>query len=247
MPMRRIRMTLGYRGTHYAGWAVQPGQPTIQSVVESALGEVLGHALRVTAAGRTDAGVHADAQVISFDTSSSITPLGLTRVLPTRLPSDIWVVDASETTPTFDARRSARRRWYRYALWRHGAPMASWQGRCHVHTSALDVGAMRRASQSLLGRHDFASLVTRPSMKGGTERIVFAADWLEVRQSLVIFEVCADAYLKQMVRTIVGSLLWVGGGRWKPGQFADALAQVDRRAAGPTAPAEGLSLHRIDY
>jgi tRNA pseudouridine38-40 synthase len=99
----------------------------------------------------------------------------------------------------------------------------------------------------LIGRHDFASLVTRPAVRPSTERTVFAADWLEVSPSLVLFEICADAYLKQMVRTIVGSLLWVGLGRWRPDQFAAALNAADRRAAGPNAPALGLTLHRIDY
>jgi tRNA pseudouridine38-40 synthase len=106
---------------------------------------------------------------------------------------------------------------------------------------------MRQASRALIGRHDFSSLVTRPTLRASTERTVYAADWLEISPSLVLFEICADAYLKQMVRTIVGSLLWVGVGRWLPRDFASALEAVDRRAAGPNAPAVGLSLHRIEY
>ena len=106
---------------------------------------------------------------------------------------------------------------------------------------------MRDASRALLGRHDFASLVTRPSRRTSTTRTVFAADWLEVSPSLLIFEICADAFLKQMVRAIVGSLLWVGAGRWSPPDFAAALAATDRRAAGPNAPAVGLTLHHVEY
>lgn len=245
---RRFRVTLGYYGTRYAGWAVQKGEHlTVQGSVESALHTLLGHPTRVAAAGRTDAGVHADGQVISFDTSSTISAHGLARVLPSRLPSDIWVVDAADAGPTFDARRSARRRWYRYAIWRHASPPAAWQGRCLVDAQPLDVSAMRVGAQALLGRHDFASLLTRPAVQTSTERTVFAADWLSVTPALLIFEICADAFLKQMVRTIVGSLLWVGQGRWQPAHFANALAEGDRRAAGPTAPAAGLSLHRIEY
>ena len=111
----------------------------------------------------------------------------------------------------------------------------------------LDLGAMRDASRSLLGRHDFASLVTRPSRRTATTRTIFAADWLQLGPSLLLFEVCADAFLKQMVRAIVGSLLWVGTGRWTPTEFAVALAATDRRAAGPNAPAVGLTLHHIEY
>src|SRR5262245_17546582 len=244
----RFRATLGYRGTRYAGWGVQPHKPTVQSTVEEALSSVLSHPVRVTAAGRTDAGVHAEGQVIHFDMTSSITSDGLLRALPHYLPDDVWVHDVAETSLDFDARRSARRRWYRYALWRHATPPgAAWQGRALHHTDALDLPSMRKASQSLLGRRNFASLVTRPSVATSTTRTVFAADWLLVSQSLLIFEICADAFLKQMVRTIVGSLLWVGSGRWQPDNFAHALDAVDRRAAGPNAPAEGLTLHRIEY
>ena len=106
---------------------------------------------------------------------------------------------------------------------------------------------MRSASRTLLGRHDFASLQTRSSVPGTTERTVFAADWLEISSALLVFEMCADAYLKQMVRVVVGSLVWVGRGRWSPDQFANAVQAGDRRAAGPTAPALGLSLHHIEY
>jgi tRNA pseudouridine38-40 synthase len=247
MPARRFRATLGYRGTRYAGWGVQPHQSTVQAAVESALASALGHSVRAIAAGRTDTGVHAEGQVVHFDSSSSITPDGLERVLPQHLPEDVWVHDVSAVTGDFDARRSARRRWYRYALWRHGTPPSAWHGRSLEYSQPLDLGAMRQASQHLLGRHDFASLVTRPAAPGSTERTVFAADWLEISPALVTFEICADAFLKQMVRTIVGSLLWVGSGRWQPMDFADAIAAVHRAAAGPTAPAEGLSLHHIEY
>jgi tRNA pseudouridine38-40 synthase len=245
---RRLRATLGYRGTHYAGWGVQRSQPTVQTAVETALESALAHPVRVTAAGRTDTGVHADGQVISFDTTSTITSEGLHALLRGRLPEDIWVHDVSDAPSDFDARRSARRRWYRYAVWRHAdSPPAAWQGRALLHPRRLDLELMRQAGRALVGRHDFASLVTRPTVRGSTQRTVYAADWLEISPSLVLFEICADAYLKQMVRTIVGSLLWVGVGRWLPADFVAALDAADRRAAGPNAPAVGLTLHRIDY
>jgi tRNA pseudouridine38-40 synthase len=247
MAARRFRATLGYRGTRYAGWGIQPHQRTLQGTVESALSDALGHQVRITAAGRTDVGVHAEGQVISFDTASPITPEGLHRVLGTRLPEDVWVHSVEDAEPTFDARRSARRRWYRYALWRHGSPGAASRGRCLQHPDPLDLRPVRRATRSLFGRHDFAALVTSPSRPSSTVRTVFAADWLEVSPSLTVFEICADAFLKQMVRAIVGSLLWVGTGHWQPEHFSAALESRDRRAMGPNAPAIGLTLHHIDY
>jgi tRNA pseudouridine38-40 synthase len=211
------------------------------------MSSALGEPVRVTAAGRTDAGVHADGQVVSFETASPIPCDGLRRVLQQHLPDDIWAVEAAEVSPDFDARRSALRRWYRYAIWRTDAPPAAWRGRCLEQSHALDVDAMRAGAATLLGRHDFAALVTRPSAERSTMRTVFAADWLEVSPSLLLLEICADAFLKQMVRTVVGSLLWVGVRRWTPDDFATAVSTADRRAAGPTAPAMGLSLYRIEY
>ena len=245
---RTLALTLGYRGTRYAGWASQlHGRPTVQSTLERVLGEVLGQPTRVTAAGRTDAQVHAEGQVISFQTTASTHAEGLRRVLPSRLPDDIWVVDAAEAPLGFNARRAARRRWYRYAVWPHGTPTAAWQGRCLAYPRPLDLRAMRRAAEHLLGRRDVASMATR-HVSHSTTRTIYAADWIESQASpLLVFEICADAFLRQMVRTIVGSLLWVGEGRWAPEQVAAALQATDRRAAGPTAPAHGLTLQRIDY
>ncbi|MBV9581690.1 MAG: tRNA pseudouridine(38-40) synthase TruA [Chloroflexi bacterium] len=245
--MRRLRMTLGYRGTRYAGWATQPGAATVQAAVEGALATVVGHPTRVTAAGRTDAGVHAAGQVVSFETSSPMPPQGLQRLLPQHLPDDVWVDDVAEAPGDFDARRSARRRWYRYAIWRHAVPSARVRGRALVDHDPLDVSAMRAASSALIGMHDFASLATRTPDDSSTVRTVFAADWLEISRSLLVFDICADAFLKHMVRGVVGSLLWVGRGRWSPSDFAAALSAADRRAAGPNAPALGLTLHHIEY
>jgi tRNA pseudouridine38-40 synthase len=250
-----VQLTLGYRGTRYAGWASQSpsrtrGRQTVQGCVESALCKAVGHPVRVTAAGRTDAGVHADAQVVSFDTTATISTGGLRSVLPRWLPDDVWVVDVADASPDFDARRSVVRRWYRYAVWRRGAPPSAWQGRTLVvpeDVEALDLAAMRCAAKKLLGRHDFASFATSPPAGRSTIRTVFVADWLQISAALLLFEICADAFLKQMVRSIVGSLIWVGNGHWTTEHFATALSSTDRRAAGPNAPAVGLSLHRIDY
>jgi tRNA pseudouridine38-40 synthase len=247
-------MTLGYRGGRFAGWAVQSprtthGRPTVQATLETALAEVVGEPVRVTAAGRTDAGVHAEGQVVSFDTSASIPPAGLARAVATRLPEDVWVVEAHAAPPGFHARRSAQRRWYRYHVWNaQAAPPLAWQGRGLVHAGRLDLPAMRRAARHLVGRLDAASLATQPPPGRSTRRSVLAADWLQAPGSpLLTFEICADAFVRGMVRTLVGSLLWVGRGRWSPADFVAALNARDRRAAGPSAPPHGLSLHRVDY
>lgn len=208
----------------------------------------------MVAAGRTDAGVHAEGQVASFETSSTIPALGLERALRARLPEDVWVIHAEDAPAGFDARRSARRRWYRYAIWRAAAPPAAWVGRCLAMPEPLDVPAMRRATVGLLGRQDFASFVggwsqqARQRPRRSTRRTLMAADWLGTDDDpLLLFEVCGDAFLRQMVRSLVGSLLWVGGGRWTAGDFLAALEARDRRSAGPAAPAAGLTLWKIEY
>jgi tRNA pseudouridine38-40 synthase len=190
--------------------------------------------------------VHADAQVVSFSTTSTIPVHGLTSVLPRWLPDDIWAIGAADVEPTFDARRSAQRRWYRYAVWQGDVAPTGWRGRALAYPEPLDLGAMRQAAGALLGRHDFAALVTQPPAARSTIRTVFTADWL-TRGRLALFEVCADAFLKHMVRGIVGSLLWVGRRHWTPDRFFSALATTDRRALGPNAPPLGLTLSRIDY
>jgi tRNA pseudouridine38-40 synthase len=237
---------VGYRGTAYAGWAVQAGQVTVQSTLEAGLAEALGHPVHATAAGRTDAGVHADAQVLSFETTSTMPSSSLVQVLPRWLPHDIWPIEASDARASFDARRAARRRWYRYALWRGEVPTSNWHGRSLVVTDDLDVRAMRNAARSLLGKRDFGGFATQPPSGGSTKRTVFAADWLEYGP-LLQFEIAADAFLKHMVRGIVGGLMWVGRGHWTIDQFTQAIETADRRDAGPNAPPIGLTLFRIEY
>jgi tRNA pseudouridine38-40 synthase len=251
---RTLVLTLGYTGTRFAGFAVQHprtthGRPTVQATLESALRDIVGHPVRVTAAGRTDAGVHADGQVVSFDTASSIPAAGLARALNALLPEDVWCVEARTAHPGFSARRSARRRWYRYAIWNaRSVPPAAWHGRCLVEPKHLDLAAMRSTSRCLVGRLDAASFGTQHPRGKSTRRTVLAADWLHTPgQPLILFEVCADAFVRGMVRSLVGSLLWVGRGRWTADDFLGALGAADRRAGGPSAPAHGLTLHRVDY
>jgi tRNA pseudouridine38-40 synthase len=250
---RVVRLTLGYCGTRYAGWAKQApdktrGRDTVQGVLERTLGAMLSEDVHCVAAGRTDAGVHADGQVVSFITRSPMPALGIRRVLARDLPEDIWVVDAADAPCDFDARRRALRRWYRYAMWRGTSAPSPIRGRTLTYPAPLDVAPMRLAASSLPGRHDLASLAAAGGGSRSTVRTIYAADWLEtVDGQLLSFEICADAFLKHMVRTLVGSMLWVGDGTWTPDHLATALAACDRRAAGPTAPACGLTLMRVEY
>ena len=247
---RTLRLVLDYEGTSYRGFARQPGARTIQAELETALAAILQQRVRVTAAGRTDAGVHACGQVVSFRTTSQLSPLTVQRALNARLPDDIVVVEAAEAEPGFDARRSARRRCYRYTIWR-GKHRNIWYRRYSYHVpGALDVEAMRRASRLLVGRHDFRAFITGWGRDGrperSTQRHVVCADWTEAGDFLY-FDICADGFLRHMVRGIVGTLLWVGRGKLPWEAVADLVDGAARSQAGPNAPAHGLTLVSVDY
>lgn len=259
-PRRTLKLTLGYRGARFAGWARQPGpertagRPTVQGALEGALAGIFGQPVRTVAGGRTDAGVHAEGQVVSFETSVPIPVERLERALDARLPQDLWVVRAEEAQRGFDARGSARRRWYRYAICRSRDVPTGWRGRCLVRLEALDAGRLRKASQALLGTHDFAALATHRAQDAAphrsTTRTVETVGWHEgsgEEARLLFFDVAADAFLRGMVRTMVGTLLQVGEGRLTEDAVAAILVARRRSAAGPSAPAHGLTLWRIDY
>jgi tRNA pseudouridine38-40 synthase len=248
--MRTIRLTLAYDGTAYAGWQVQRHGKAIQEVVESALGKITGETIRVTASGRTDAGVHALGQVVAFRTESRLSPEVFVRALNAGLPRDIAVLDAAEVPQGFHATRSAKRKRYRYLI--HDGPVRDvFRRQTAWHCSrGLDADAMHRAAQALCGTHDFSSFETQGSPRKSSVRTIYD---ISVRRGfdghhhLVAVEVEADGFLYNMVRTIVGTLAKVGRHAQDESWVAEVLATRDRRAAGPTAPPHGLFLVEVKY
>src|SRR5690349_18686145 len=205
---RTLRLDLAYEGARYSGFGIQPGRLTVQEVLEEALARSLGEQVRVTAAGRTDTGVHASGQVISFMTNGRLRPAELVRAVNAHLPEDILVEAAAEMPVTFDARRTALRRHYRYLIWNHRLPDL-WLRRWSWHIEdRLDVGAMDEAASRLLGEHDFASFAGGQAQEPAgrtTIRAIERAHWWR-DGDLVGFEVTANAFLRHMVRGIVGTL-----------------------------------------
>lgn len=250
MVPRVIRLDLEYEGTRYHGFSLQPGLLTVQSVLESALVTIIGEPVRVTAAGRTDAGVHARGQVVSFRTSARLPVTAVSRALNTRLPDDIVVGGAAEVEACFDARRSATRRDYRYSVWNGSRPNLWWR-RFSVHLPGLlDVDALNEASIALLGRHDFSSFIGQAGAESGSVqplRSLKRAEWSR-EADMLHFDCAADAFARHMVRNIVGTLLQKRGRRTISAEdLRDILKARDRRAAGPTAPARGLTLMSVEY
>jgi tRNA pseudouridine38-40 synthase len=242
-------MGLEYEGTSYHGFALQPNLRTVQGALEEALRRVLGHDVRVTAAGRTDSGVHARGQVVSFSTEARLPDAAIARAVNTFLPCDIVAADSVEVSQGFDARRCALRRSYRYTIWR-GQRRDVWQRRFSTHVpDPLDVDAMRAAAERLTGQHDFTSFIGHASQQragGSPVRRVTTAEW-SIDGSLLHFDCAADAFARHMVRNMVGTLLSVGRRRRSPDGMREILWARDRRVAGPTAPARGLTLMSVDY
>ncbi len=242
----RLRMLLEYDGTTYSGWQVQPDQPTIQEALERALRTVLGHDVKVEGAGRTDAGVHASGQVAAF-TSEKVRDLhALERSLNALAGPGIAVLGVQEAPTDFDPRRDARRRRYEYRILNRpwSSPFRA-RYAWHVHDS-LDLSEMNRAAGHLVGEHDLSSFQAADCDAGNAVRRIFESGFEREGEELV-YGIEATAFLRHMVRNVVGTLVEVGRGLRDAAGFRDLLLARDRRLAGPTAPAHGLCLVRIDY
>ena len=248
--MRTIRLTLAYDGTAYAGWQVQPGEITVQEVLEKAITKITGESLRVIASGRTDAGVHALGQVVGFRTKTHLSADVLQRALNAELPHDVAVIEAVEADEAFHPIRDAVRKRYRYVI--HDGPVRDVFRRryCWQYPGRLDEAAMARAARALLGTHDFSSFETTGAERKDSIRTICELPVERGRggePNLVTIEVEADGFLYNMVRAIVGTLVEVGRGAKDEAWVAGVLAAQDRRTAGPTAPPQGLLLVRVDY
>jgi tRNA pseudouridine38-40 synthase len=247
---RRLKITLAYDGTDYHGWQVQPGLPTIQGELERVLSEIEGGSVAVAGSGRTDAGVHALAQVASFDLGNPIPAENLRRAMNRLLPPAIRVLEVEEAPRGFHARASAVAKTYEYRLWRAEiCPPVLWRYVYH-HPYPLDFQAMAAAAPLFEGTRDFRSLAgaddTRRPEEAAQPRTIFESR-LETAGELVRYTVRGSAFLRHMVRNLMGTLLEVGKGNLKPQDIPALLEAADRRRAGPTAPARGLFLLRVEY
>jgi tRNA pseudouridine38-40 synthase len=247
--MRTLKLTLAYDGTNYVGWQRQENGLSIQQQLEEAFQPIAGRDGRgptVVGAGRTDAGVHALAQVASVTADIDLTPAAVLRALNVRLPLDIRVLSVEDARPGFHAQFHATGKAYRYRIVTSAvlSPFDRW---FVWHTpGSRDVDAMRRAAALLVGRHDFASFQARGSSVADTVRRVERLEIVEAAGELTV-HVEGDGFLRHMVRAMVGTLADVGAGLRDPVSMPSILAARDRRVAGPTAPAAGLTLVAVRY
>ena len=247
--LRTFRGTMEYDGTEFSGWQVQPGRRTVQGAVEEALARILRTRVPVLAAGRTDAGVHALGQGISFRAATAIPARDLARALNALLPPDAAVLDLGDAPAGFHATRDAAGKVYRYEILCGGPRRPSRRRTSWWIPKRLDAAAMREAAGCLLGRRDFASFRTNPGVPGERGTTVRTLRRIEIRRRAggVVMEFEGDGFLYNMVRSVVGTLVQVGRGTWPPGRVAEAMRARDRRAAGPTAPPQGLTLVSVSW
>lgn len=244
--MARFRALVEYDGTDYFGFQRQvETQPTVQSELERVIRQIVREPTPILGSGRTDSGVHATGQVISFDSEWRHPVADLQRALNANLPADIAILQLDTAEPTFHPRFDARKRAYEYHVYNAAVRSPLRRQRSWHVARPLDWERMNQAATCLLGIHDFATFGQPPQGKV-TIREVFEARW-EKRNEYLVFSIAANAFLYRMVRSIVGSLKAVGDGRWTVEQFEAALAACDRSRSGQVAPAQGLTLVSVTY
>ena len=263
--MRNLKLILAYDGADFAGWQVQPGRTTVQGALSSAIGRVSAENVLPQGSGRTDAGVHALAQVASFTTASSIPPENWVRALNDVLPPSIRVLDVTEAPPDFHARKSARAKTYRYRILRTPICPPFLARYVWHYPYPLEESAMIAAAPGVVGEHDFTSfaavdperveriaagkesraLASSPNGTTNT-RTIFSSVWTREGEEL-IYSVRGSGFLHHMVRNLVGTFLLVGKGTVPPEGVRRILDARNRSAAGPTVPASGLYLVEVEY
>ena len=265
--MQNWKLTLAYDGGAYHGWQVQPGLATIQGALQAAIHRVLGESPLPQGSGRTDTGVHALGQVASFALAAPVPAENLQRALNRTLPAAIRVLKAEKALDDFHARHSAIAKTYEYRIFRGTMCSPFLAQYVHACRWSLDVDALQKAAQDVVGEHDFVSLAASdPEVSGrafaeaqedapgefatlarSTIRTIFSSEWAERPDDSLIYRVRGNGFLHHMVRNLVGTMLEIARGQFPAGSMPAILEARSRSAAGPTAPARGLFLHSVEY
>lgn len=244
--MKRVMLVVAYDGTDYHGWQFQPGVPTIEGELNKALRQLLGEEISVTGASRTDSGVHALCNAAVFDTETRIPAEKLSYALNQRLPEDIKIQRSMEVANNFHPRHCNSRKTYEYRILNCEFPLPTKRRYSHFTYVHLDVERMQKAADYLVGEHDFKSFCAVGAVTETTVRTIYTLS-VERQDREIVIRVSGNGFLYNMVRIIAGTLMEVGRGNWAPEKVRDILASEDRAAAGPTAPACGLTLVAYEW
>lgn len=246
MDKKRVLLTVAYDGTAYHGWQIQSNGITIESELNRCLTQLLQEPIQVIGASRTDAGVHALGNIAVFDTASRMPADKISYALNQRLPEDIRVQNSREVPQDWHPRHVESRKTYEYRIYRGVFAMPTRRLYTYFTYHALDVDAMRRAARYLEGEHDFKSFCQTGAQVESTVRRIYSIE-LEEQGPELVLRICGGGFLYNMVRIIAGTLMEVGQGKRRPEDMEAILAAHDRRAAGPTAPAQGLTLVKYEF
>jgi tRNA pseudouridine38-40 synthase len=244
---RNILLVMAYEGTEYLGWQFQPGKRTIQGVMQEKISIMTGEKIVLIGSGRTDAGVHALAQTANFHTTSRIPVGGFLRGLNSLLPDDIVVRHVREVPGEFHSRYCTHSKVYIYVVRNSALPDPFWRRFAWTIKGNLDIEAMNRAAQFLLGKRDFSAFRAAGSSTSNPVRTLTRAHWRRLSSERLLFEIEADGFLRHMVRNIVGTLVQVGLGKGDAAHIEKILEGKNRHDAGITAPAKGLFLKEVRY
>ena len=245
--MRRIKLIVAYDGTEYSGWQIQPEAPTIEMYLDKAIHELTGENVHVTGASRTDAGVHAYGNVAVFDTESTIPGDRFTFALNRFLPDSIVIQDSWEVSSDFHPRHCNTRKTYEYRILNTTVPLPQKRNFTWHVTGSIDIEKMKEAAAYIVGEHDFKSFCQTGAQVESTVRTIYSVEVEEQGENDLVIRVCGNGFLYNMVRIIAGTLLDIGQGKRDPMDIFTILESKDRSAAGPTAPAHGLTLVKYEF
>ena len=243
--LKRVKIVVAYDGTRYCGWQTQPNGVTIEEMLNRELSRLLKEEVQVIGASRTDSGVHAWGNIAVFDTSARMPADKICIALNQRLPEDIVIQESMEVAPDWHPRKCNSRKTYEYRILNRRVPFPAERLNSYFYYYHLDLEAMRQAAGYLVGEHDFKSFCSIRTQAEDTVRRIYSLD-LTKTGDLIAIRICGNGFLYNMVRIIVGTLIKVGCGFWKPEQVLEALEARDRSKAGPKAPAQGLTLVSIE-
>lgn len=244
--MRNIRIVIEYDGTCYSGWQIQKGQRTIQGEIAGAIRKVTGERVTIYGSGRTDSGVHAEGQAANFHTKSKISAERIPHALNAHLSDDIVIKSAEDVAADFHSRFHVLSKTYRYVIWQSPVPSALKRNFSHHLKSPLNIEAMRDGARALMGSNDYRAFCGKARSKENTVRTIFSIR-IDKSGNLVTITVNGNGFLYNMVRAIAGTLVEVGLAKIPPERVAEIVKSKDRRKAGPTLPARGLTLVYVEY
>ena len=246
MAVRRIKLVVAYDGTNYCGWQVQPNGVSIQAMLQKHIEELTGEKIMLTGASRTDSGVHALGQVAVFDTEKPWPAERFVPALNQRLPKDIVIQSAEEVPGDFHPRYQKTLKTYEYRILNREFPLPMYRNNTYFCYRKLDLEKMQQAAEYLRGEHDFKSFCATAAVVETTVRTIYELT-VSRQEDIIIIRVTGNGFLYNMVRIIAGTLLQAGMGMIEPEEIKTILAAKERSAAGPTAPAQGLTMIGIEY